>query len=162
MPAAFRLIGPAIVATVLIAGCSAPASAPSPFRLAGMWGGLMNSGGVDFAAFAMDVTTDVSSSTGSVGGYGVLSDGSGEVYVTVTGTTRPGDVRLALTDGVSDTIVLTGSVEGALIRGTWSYPAGGLSGSMRMTREENIDLLAAGAGSDRAEETADKVLDDLF
>ncbi len=162
MPAAFRLLGSALLTVIVIAGCSSPAAAPSPFRLTGIWGGLMNSGGVDFAAFAMDVTTDVSSSTGSVGGYGILSDGTGEVYVSVSGTTRPGEVRLALTDAASDTIVLNGSVEGALIRGTWSYPAGGLSGSMRMTREENVDLLTAGAGPDDRDELADGVLDDLF
>lgn len=100
--------------------------------------------------------------TGSVGGYGILSDGTGEVYVSVTGTTRPGEVRLTLTDAASDTIALNGSIDGALIRGTWSYPAGGVSGSMRMTREETIDLLAVGVGTDDPEQVADGVLDDLF
>ena len=161
MPGALRLIGSVLLAAVLIAGCSSPA-APSPFRLSGIWGGVMNSGGVDFMAFAMDVTTDVSSATGSVGGYGMLSDGTGEVYVSVTGTTGPGEVRLTLTDAVSDTIVLDGSVEGALIRGSWSYPAGGLSGGMRMTREENIDLLAAGFRDGDPKKAASGVLDDLF
>jgi len=161
MPGALRLIGSALLFAVLIAGCSSPA-APSPFRLAGVWGGVMNSGGVDFMAFAMDVTTVVSSSTGSVDGYGILVDGTVEVYVSVTGTTRPSEVRLTLTDAASDTIVLDGSVEGAVVRGSWSYPAGGLSGSMRMTREENIDLLTVGSRAGDPKEAASGVLDDLF
>jgi len=165
MPGALRLIGSALLfaglIAFLLAGCSSPA-APSPFRLAGVWGGVMNSGGVDVAAFAMDVTTDVSGSTGSVVGYGVLSDGTGEVYVSVTGTTQPSDVRLTLTDALSDTIALDGSIEGALIRGSWSYPAGGLSGSMRMAREENIDLLALGYRATDPNTAASDVLDDLF
>jgi len=63
---------------------------------------------------------------------------------------------------VSDTIVLNGTVEGALIRGSWSYPAGGQSGSMRMTREETIDLLAVRPGRDDLEQRSNGVLDDLF
>ena len=102
----------------------------------------MNYAGTDYFVFAMDVNT---SAGGTVSGYGVFTgDPTGQTgaYVTVTGTTQPGSVSLTLTDLYNDTIRLNGNVEGAVVRGTWTYPSGSVSGSFRMAAEENVNLLS--------------------
>ena len=101
----------------------------------------MNHAGVDYFIFVVDVNT---SSAGSVTGYGLFTgDPTGQtgVWVTVTGTTQPASVDLTLRDSINDTIQLSGNVEGAVVRGSWFYPTSGVSGSFRMTAEENIHLL---------------------
>ncbi|MDZ7802308.1 MAG: hypothetical protein U5K81_16135 [Trueperaceae bacterium] len=123
-------------------GSSTDGRAPTPYRLDGVWGGVLNDQGVDFAAVAIDVTTTGGGSTGTVSGYGVLLDEDSEVYLNVTGTTRPGSVDLTLTDAYDDSIFVSANVEGQVLRGTWRYPSLAMSGSMRMAEEENIDLLA--------------------
>lgn len=143
---------------LLAAGCSSPspASTPTAYRLDGIWGGVMNHAGTDFGIFAMDVETTLNGSSGTVSGVGVLRNESADVLVDVTGATSPGSVDLTLTDAVNDTIRLSGTVEGPVIRGSWSYPSAAVSGSMRMTREENVDLLSAAWGGGAA------TLADLF
>lgn len=131
-----------LVVAAVLAGCSS--TPPQPYKLSGFWGGVMNYGGVDFMVFAMDVSTTAS---GTVSGYGIVTDDptiSSGVWVQVTGVTQPTAVNLTLTDLVNDTIQLSGNVEGAVIRGTWSYASGGYGGSFRMVAEENVDLLALG------------------
>lgn len=100
----------------------------------------MNYAGGDYFVFAVDVAT---SSAGEVSGFGVLTNdpNAGGVLVNVTGYTEPRRINLTLTDLWNDTLRLDGSVEGSVIRGTWSYPAGAISGSFRMAAEENVDLL---------------------
>ena len=123
---------------VLLVGCSSP---PQPLRLSGIWGGVMSYGGVDGFVFAVDVTT---SAEGSVSGYGVFtSDPTLErmVFVTVTGNTQPTSVSMTLRDLANDTIQLSGTLDGAVVRGTWVYATLGMSGNFRMVAEENVDLL---------------------
>jgi hypothetical protein len=130
-----------IALVLLVAACSTP-TPPQPFRLNGIWGGVMNYAGTDYFVFATDVTT---SAGGTVSGYGVFTgDPTGQTgaFVTVTGTTQPASVSLTLTDLYNDTIRLSGNVEGAVVRGTWTYPSGGVSGSFRMAAEENVNLLS--------------------
>ena len=125
---------------VLLAGCGT-SPPPQPFRLNGYWGGVMNYAGVDYFVFVVDVNT---SSAGSVTGYGLFTgDPTGQtgVWVTVTGNTQPTSVNLTLRDGVNDTIQLSGNVERAVVRGSWFYASGGVTGSFRMAAEENIHLL---------------------
>ncbi len=102
----------------------------------------MNHAGTDYFLFAMDVTT---SATGAVTGIGIVTDdpsGQTGALVMVTGTTQPAAVTLTLTDLANDTVRLTGNVEGAVVRGAWTYPSGDVSGSFRMAAQENIDLLS--------------------
>lgn len=102
----------------------------------------MNYAGTDYFVFAMDVST---SAEGTVSGYGIFTgDPTGQTgaYVTVTGSTQPASANLTLTDLYNDTIRLSGNVEGAVVRGTWTYPSGSVSGSFRMAAEENVHLLS--------------------
>jgi hypothetical protein len=124
---------------LLITGCNA--APPQPFKLNGIWGGVMNYAGADYFVFAMDVAT---STAGTVSGYGLLTDdptGQTGAFVTVTGSTQPTVVSLTLTDLYNDTVRLSGNVEGAVVRGTWTYPSGSVNGSFRMAAEENVELL---------------------
>jgi hypothetical protein len=102
----------------------------------------MNYAGVDYFVFVVDLET---TSGGVVSGYGLFtSDPTGQtgVWVTVSGSTLPTSVSLTLRDSVNDTIQLSGNVEGSVIRGSWIYASGGVSGSFRMAAEENVHLLA--------------------
>lgn len=133
----FRLTAPFILLALFVAACSAP-TPPDPFRLNGLWGGVMNHAGTDFAVFALDVST---TSGGVVSGYGLLRSSTADVYVNVTGVTRPAQINLTLTDLYNDTLAVSGSVEGDVIRGDWTYASHSLGGSFRMAPEENIHLL---------------------
>lgn len=132
---------------LFLAGCSSSPSQAT--NLNGVWGGVLTTSGYDFAIFAMDVSTSVSGSSGTVSGYGLMSDlsASGDVYLSVSGSTGPNSLSIVLTDYVGDTIRLTASPSGQRIDGTWSYPREGLSGTFRMAREENIHLLGAAPAS---------------
>ena len=125
-----------------LAACGGTA-VPRPIQLNDVWGGVMNHAGSDFLAFAIDVETEVDGSVGTISGVGVASDGDGHIYLTVTGSSRPNEVKLTMTDLYGDAIRFDGSQEGDVIRGTWSYATLAMSGSFRMAEEENVDLLAA-------------------
>lgn len=101
----------------------------------------MNYQGSDFAAYALDLSTTVSGSSGTVTGYGLMRGNGADVYLSVTGTTQPTSVSLTLTDLANSSLLFTGNVEGKVIRGTWSYPSRSMSGSFRMSYEDNIHLL---------------------
>lgn len=138
----FLLVSSVLLTLVLLVAACSTSAPPQPFRLSGIWGGVMNYAGTDYFVFAMDVST---STGGAVSGYGIFtSDPTGQTgaYVTVTGSTQPAAINLTLTDLVNDTIRLSGNVEGAVVRGTWTYPSGSVSGSFRMVAEENVNLLS--------------------
>ena len=131
----------AVLVTSLVA-CSSAGSGSRPLEINGVWGGVLSYADGDFAVFAMDVSTTVSGGAGTVSGYGLMTDGYYEVPLTISGTTRRGTAELILTDLSGDRVYLSGNQEGRLIRGSWNYPSEGVSGTFRMSNEDDIDLLS--------------------
>lgn len=89
-------------------------STPQPLNLTGIYGGYITDG-ANLAAFALELTTN----DGSVSGDGVLTDGSTDVYLIVSGSTTLSDeVTLRLTDIYGDYIRLSGTMSGQIVSGT--------------------------------------------
>ena len=97
------LIGIALLASLLVA-CSNPGAGAGrgPVEITGIWGGVFTHSGSDFAVFAMEVTTAVSGSSGTISGYGLMTDGYTDVLLSVSGSTGPDTVEVILTDVVND------------------------------------------------------------
>lgn len=140
----FRLfVVVAMLATLLVSCSNAGGSGNRPLQINGLWGGVLSYAGGDFAVFAMDVTTSVSGSSGTISGYGLMTDGSLDVPLAITGTTRQGEVALVMTDAYNSRIYLSGESAGQLVRGNWSFPNGSVNGTFRMSYEDNIHLLSS-------------------
>ena len=118
-------------------------SSDAPLQIEGVWGGILNDGGDDFAFFAMGVTTTAS---GVVSGSAAMQAvGSGNVIaLSATGSTTSTEIAITLTDVVNDTIIVEARREGDVYRGTWQYPALSMAGSVRLAAEENVGLLSVG------------------
>lgn len=132
-----------LVATLTACGGGGSGSGSAPIQVEGIWGGVLNQSGDDFAIFAMDVTT---TSTGVVSGDGAIrfAASANDVPVSVSGATTPTSIAITLTDVADDTIIIDARKEGRVYRGTWRYPSGSLEGSVRVVSEENVDLLSLG------------------
>lgn len=71
----------------------------------------------------MEVTTSVSGSSGTINGYGLMTDGYTEVPLSISGNTGRDTVEVILTDVVNDRLYLSGESGGRVVRGSWSFPS---------------------------------------
>lgn len=121
-----------LIGLLVLTACSSP----QPLNLAGIYGGYITDG-VNVAGFGLDLI----SSDGSVTGDGILTDGTTNVYLSVTGTTTVNnEVSLRLTDIYGDYIRLSGTMYNQVVSGTWSSNLGG-GGFFEMTHEDNVENL---------------------
>lgn len=126
-------------AMLVLSGCGTAPQPPRPAQLTGIYGGVMNIGSTAFLAYAMDLEMGGNS---QVSGVGLLSDGSIDVYVYVTGYTDVAYAYLSLVDGVGDRIYISADQVGQIFRGTWKTSFSYDQGTTRFTNEANIDNLS--------------------
>lgn len=140
---------------MLLSACGAAPAAPRPAQVNGINGGIMFASGAPILVYAMDVRTG---SNHRITGHGILTEGTLEIYVDVTGSTGVGTANLTFRDRVGDTISIATNQDGQIYRGTWNTSFSRDSGTTRFTHESNIDNLSV----QRTDPTNFNTLTDLF